>query len=97
MAIRTREEINTALAAFIGDNTSDEAISLLEDVTDTMADLSAAAGEDWKTKYDELDKSWRERYKQRFTEGPAVPPLTVDGPAEPAPVKRDYKDLFKEE
>ena len=50
-------------------NHSDESITLLEDLTDTYNDLEKRAngdGENWKEKYDELDKTWKERYRHRF-------------------------------
>ena len=37
MAVRTREEILESIRSRIGEDTSDESISLLEDITDTMA------------------------------------------------------------
>ena len=36
MAVKTRDEIMEAIRKRIGEDTSDEAISLLEDVTDTF-------------------------------------------------------------
>lgn len=38
MAVRTREEIIAQISARMGDDTSDEAIALIEDVTDTLSD-----------------------------------------------------------
>lgn len=51
----------------IGDDVSDEAISFLEDMTDTYKDLSENSGLDWKAKYDALDGEWRRRYMERFS------------------------------
>ena len=55
----------------LGDRTDDEALSFLEDCKDTITDDKD--GEDWKSKYDdlvkekdELDKSWRQKYRDRF-------------------------------
>lgn len=67
MAIRTREELMQRLSEYIGEDNSDSALELMEDVTDTYDSLSD--GEDWKAKYDELDASWRERYRERFRSG----------------------------
>lgn len=64
MAIRTREELMQRLSEYIGEDNSDAALEIMEDVTDTYDSLND--GEDWKAKYDELDKSWRERYSARF-------------------------------
>ena len=56
MAVRTREEILEAIRSRIGEDTSDESISLLEDITDTMEDYETRVADktDWKNKYDEI-------------------------------------------
>ena len=69
MAVKTRDEIMEAIRKRVGEDTSDEAISLLEDVTDTFADYETKVADktDWKTKYDEMDASWRKKYMDRFS------------------------------
>lgn len=69
MAVRSKEEIMNAIRARIGEDTSDEAISLIEDISDTVDDLTGRIGEDWKAKYEENDASWRQRYTERFFGG----------------------------
>ena len=66
--VKTKEEILDAIKAKIGEDTSDEAIALLEDISDTLNDYDnkANADTDWKTKYEENDKEWRKRYTDRF-------------------------------
>lgn len=68
MAVKTRSEILESIRSRVGDSTDDETLEFLEDVTDTLTDLEnrATDPEDWKSKYDELDKSWREKYRERF-------------------------------
>lgn len=69
MAIRSREELMASLNSFIGENSSDDALALLDDVSDTYDDLTKRASDvDWETKYNELDAEWRNRYKERFNE-----------------------------
>lgn len=69
MAVKTRDEILEAVRERIGEDTSDEAIALLEDVTDTFTDYETRVADktDWKTKYNELDASWRKKYMERFS------------------------------
>lgn len=69
MAVRTREEILETIRSRIGEDTSDESISLLEDITDTMEDYETRVADktDWKNKYDELDDTWRRKYIERFS------------------------------
>lgn len=69
MAVKTRDEIMEAIRKRIGEDTSDEAIALLEDVTDTFTDYETRVADktDWKTKYDEMDANWRKKYMDRFS------------------------------
>lgn len=64
MAVSTKENLVARLTASFGENLSDDNISLLEDLSDTFDSFSDT--EDWKTKYEENDASWRKRYKERF-------------------------------
>lgn len=64
MAVSTKENLVARLTASFGENLSDDNISLLEDLSDTIDSFSDM--EDWKTKYEENDASWRKRYKERF-------------------------------
>lgn len=69
MAVKNRDEIMEAIRKRIGEDTSDEAIALLEDVTDTFTDYETRVADktDWKTKYDEMDANWRKKYMDRFS------------------------------
>lgn len=72
MAVLTKDEFMSRLQARIGDDTSDEAMTFIEDMTDTFNDMESRTGSDnseWETKYNELDKTWREKYKARFFDG----------------------------
>ena len=70
MAVRNREEILAAIRARLGDDTSDDALAIIEDVDDTFKDYETRTSEDWKSKYDELDADWRKRYRDRFFQKP---------------------------
>lgn len=69
MAVKDRDSILSAVKQMIGDNTSDEAIELMEDIADTMTDYETKVADktDWKAKYDEMDASWRKKYVERFS------------------------------
>lgn len=69
MAKLTVTEFMDKVKAIIGDRDDDEALSFLEDCKDTIAEDS----DGYKEKYEkavrekeELDKSWRTKYKERF-------------------------------
>lgn len=66
--IKSKDEILASITARIGDDTSDDAISLLEDVTDTLEEYERKTNDqtNWEQKYNDNDKMWREKYKERF-------------------------------
>lgn len=68
MSVLTREDYLSRIKGRLGEELADEDISLLEDMTDTYDDLSSKVTDntDWKAKYEELDKSWRQKYVDRF-------------------------------
>lgn len=69
MAVLTRDDYFSRLQTILGNDTSDEAIALMEDMTDTYNDLENRAngdGVDWEQRYKELDESWKQKYRHRF-------------------------------
>lgn len=96
MAVRTTQEIIDALKSSFGASPDDTQLAMLEDVSDTFTDLYERCREDWKTKYEENDKTWRKRYTDRFsgTADPEPEPIGED----PRPTKTlTYESLFKTE
>ena len=74
MAIKSREELLKSLNALIGDNSTDENLEILEDVTDTLKDYDTKTADqtDWKTKYEQNDADWRKKYRDRFMSGEEI-------------------------
>lgn len=69
MAVLTRDDLMSQVQAHFGEATDDASLQFIEDISDTIKDLEDKAkgdGEDWKTKYEENDKAWREKYRERF-------------------------------
>lgn len=69
MAKLSSEEFMNSVKSIVGDRDDDEALKFIEDCKDTIT----GEKDDWKAKYDEvvkekeeLDKSWRAKYKERF-------------------------------
>lgn len=69
MAKLTSEEFMKRVQTVLGDRDDDDALSFLEDCKDTITDSK----DEYKEKYEqavkekeELDKSWRTKYKERF-------------------------------
>lgn len=91
MAVRTRDEILAAIRTRLGDDTSDDALTIIEDIDDTFKDYETRTGEDWKTKYEELDTQWRKRYRDRFFQKADNGETTADD------AKDDNEEDLKEE
>lgn len=87
MAVVERDVLIQRIASVLSDPESDDSLSLIEDVTDT---LEAGSSDDWKTKYEENDAAWRKRYKERFLKKPDKEPEIEDIEEE----KKTYDDLF---
>lgn len=97
----TKDELLEKIKSKIGEDTSDESISLIEDINDTYDDLQNRVSEagDWKTKYEENDASWRTKYKERFfskevTETAETPQGEMADDSTHESLK--YEDLFSE-
>ena len=102
MAVRTREEIMNMIRERIGEDTSDSALAVIEDLTDTLDDYDAriAGSGDWQKRYEENDAAWRQRYKDRFfgtgTDNDITEETVVEDPAEET-APQTFEELFKEE
>ena len=114
MAKLNREQFLEAIKARIGDDTSDLAMQFVEDMTDTFDGFANEGNSqriseleqqltDAKTEKENLDKSWRQRYRDRFFSGideDKLPPEVKD--PEPVEVEPDrattiqVNDLFTE-
>ena len=88
----------------IGEGTSDDDISFLEDMTDTAdsvfgqpnADLQAKVTE-LENKNKELDATWRARYKARFFSGETIPTEDKDAASQLDRAEEiTINDLFSE-
>lgn len=106
MAVISREELLNKLKARLGDDTTEEAISMVEDFSDTISDYENRISEsgDWKTKYEENDKKWRERYMARFfgdsesvSDSEVVDAPGMEKVQDLQDEKVSYDDLFKKE
>lgn len=94
MAVLSFDELITKIKAKIGDDTSDESIELLEDVSDTFN--ANNDGKNWKTKYEENDKEWRKKYIERFSGSGGDEP-DGDDDDDDEEEKTTFEELFKEE
>lgn len=101
MAKKTLEELTGEFNLIVGDNDSEDVLSFLENLTDTMNAEPPAESEDLRGRVEELEgqlRDLRKRYRDRFygrsdekEEDETVETEQVDGE------NIKIKDLFKEE
>ena len=64
--VAKKKDLIDRFSAIIGDDKSDEAISFLEDLSDSVNDDLQSSYDQLKADYDKLDGVWRDRYISRF-------------------------------
>lgn len=109
MSVLNRDEFMTRLKERIGEDTSDEAVTFIEDFTDTYDDLEKRTNDtnnEYEEKYkeavrekEELDKAWREKYKSRFFDEGTTPEEVKDEQKENVIYDgetKTFEDLFEE-
>lgn len=97
MSVLSREDFMNRLNALIGEDDSDESLATMEDFTDTFDHYHGLVDdkEDWKAKYEENDKQWRTKYRERFNSGHNdETEIDEEEKEENEPTK--FEDLFNE-
>ena len=91
MAVKSKEELLSTVKTLIDDNPSDDAIALLEDISDTLDNSTGGSSDEDKKKIEELEKqvkevdeTWRKKYTDRF--------FSPSDPKEDDPSEDDPKD-----
>lgn len=94
MAKLSKDELIEKVKKYIGDRTDDETIEIIEDITDS---IDTSDTDEWKRKYEENDKMWRDKYVSRFfdkKEEDLEPPTEHE---EEEKEYNSYADLFEKE
>lgn len=94
MAKLSKDELIEKVRKYAGGRQDDETIEIIEDISDS---IDSSEADEWKKKYEENDKMWRDRYISRFVEKKEDEP---DTPAEHDEEEKEYnsfEDLFEEE
>lgn len=94
MAKLSKDELIEKVKKYVGDKTDDETIEIIEDISDS---IDSSDADEWKQKYQENDKMWRDKYISRFVEKKEDEP---DTPTEHDDEEKEYnsfEDLFEEE
>ena len=94
MAKLSKDDLIEKVRKYVGDRTDDETIEIIEDISDSIDPSDA---DEWKKKYEENDKMWRDKYISRFVEKKED---ELDTPTEHEEEEKEYnsfEDLFVEE
>lgn len=94
MAKLSKDELIEKVKKYVGDRKDDETIEIIEDISDS---IDSSDADEWKQKYQENDKMWRDKYISRFVEKKEDEP---DTPTEHEDEEKEYnsfEDLFEKE
>lgn len=94
MAKLSKDALIEKIKKYVGDRTDDETIEIIEDISDS---IDSSDDDEWKQKYEENDKMWRDKYISRFFEKRED---ELDTPTEHEEEEKEYnsfEDLFEEE
>lgn len=93
MAKLSKHELIEKIKKYVGDRTDDETIEIIEDISDSID----PSDDEWKQKYEENDKMWRDKYISRFLEKKEDELDTPPGHEEEEKEYNSFEDLFEEE
>lgn len=94
MSKLTKDELIKKVRKYVGDRTDDETIEIIEDISDS---IDSSDADEWRQKFEENDKMWRDKYISRFLEKKED---ELDTPTEHEDEEKEYnsfEDLFEEE
>jgi hypothetical protein len=94
MAKLSKDELIEKVKKYVGDRTDDETIEIIEDISDS---IDSSDADEWRQKFEENDKMWRDKYISRFLEKNED---ELDTPTEHEEEEKEYnsfEDLFEEE
>lgn len=94
MAKLSKDELIEKVRKYVGDRKDDDTIEIIEDISDS---IDSSEADDWKKKYEENDKMWRDKYISRFVEKKEDEPDTPTEHDEEEKEYNSFEDLFKEE
>lgn len=94
MAKLSKNELIEKVRKYVGDRTDDETIEIIEDISDSIGSSDA---DEWKQKFEENDKMWRDKYISRFLEKKEDELDTPTEHEEEEKVYISFDDLFEEE
>lgn len=94
MAKLSKDELIEKVKKYVGDRTDDETIEIIEDISDS---IDSSDADEWKQKYEENDKMWRDKYISRFFGKNEDEPEPAAAHEEEEKEYNSFEDLFKKE
>ena len=94
MAKLSKDELIEKVRKYVGDRTDDETIEIIEDISDS---IDSSDADEWKQKYEENDKMWRDKYISRFLEKKEDELDTASEHEEEEKEYNSFEDLFEKE
>lgn len=94
MAKLSKDELIEKVRKYVGDRNDDDTIGIIEDISDS---IDSSEADEWKKKYEENDKMWRDKYISRFVEKKEDEPDTPTEHDEEEKEYNSFEDLFEEE
>lgn len=94
MAKLSKDELIEKVRKYVGNRNDDETIEIIEDISDS---IDSSDADEWKKKYEENDKMWRDKYISRFVEKKEDEPDTPTEHDEEEKEYNSFEDLFEEE
>lgn len=94
MAKLSKDELIEKIKKYVGDRKDDETIEIIEDISDS---IDSSDADEWKQKYKENDKMWRDKYVSRFFSKKEEERETPTEHEEEEKEYNSYEDLFEKE
>jgi hypothetical protein len=94
MAKLSKDELIEKVRKYVGDRTDDETIEIIEDISDS---IDSSDADEWRQKFEENDKMWRDKYISRFLEKKEDELDTPTVHEEEEKEYNSFEDLFEEE
>lgn len=94
--VLSKDDFMNQLKQTFGADENPESLTMLENLTDTYNDLEQqinTSAIDWKQKYEENDKEWSKKYRDRFFSGETTSPKD-DNEQPDNNEPKSFNDLF---
>lgn len=106
MAVMKLDELLKLVTDKFGETPDDDALTIIENISDTFNDMSGKVSDDWQKEKARLeqavidkDNEWRKKYTERFVSGrdtASFKDKDIEPEIDADPIDIEIEDLFKE-